>query len=200
MSPTQHSISVRKLVATAIMSAIAFVLMFLDFSIPIVPSFLKMDFSEFPALLTAFAYGPVYGIAVCLIKNVFHLFLSATLGVGELSNFLLGVCFVVPAGLIYKRRRTFKGAVVSAAVGNLTMALFCLPINLFLIYPMYEKFVGFPMPVILELYQAILPGVRSIAEAIAIFNIPFTFVKGLVSVIVTFLIYKRIAPLLKDRK
>ena len=201
MTPIKlKGIPIRKLVVTAIMSAIAFVLMMLDFSIPIVPVFLKMDFSDFPALLTSFALGPVYGMIVCLIKNLFHLFLSNSVGVGELSNLLLGICFVVPAGLIYKHHRTFKGAITGAAVGNVAMALICWPINMFLIYPMYERFMGYPIPAILEAYQKILPGINSISAAIAVFNIPFTFVKGLASVIVTFLIYKRIAPLLRGRK
>ena len=85
---------------TAMLSAVAFILMFLDFSVPFMPAFIKMDLSELPALIGAFSMGPVCGILICLIKNVLHLFITTTGGVGELSNFLLGVAFVLPAGWI----------------------------------------------------------------------------------------------------
>ena len=60
----------RKLAVTGIMSAVSAVLMMLSFNIPIMPSFIKMDFSELPALITAFSIGPVWGVIVCLIKNL----------------------------------------------------------------------------------------------------------------------------------
>ena len=100
---TTNSISsVRYMSVTAMLSAVAFILMFLDFSVPFMPAFIKMDLSELPALIGAFSMGPVCGILICLIKNVLHLFITTTGGVGELSNFLLGVAFVLPAGLIYR--------------------------------------------------------------------------------------------------
>ena len=98
---TKKRIDVRYVTVTAMLSAIAFILMFLDFSVPfIMPEFIKMDLSELPALIGAFSMGPVCGVAVCLVKNLLHLFISTTGGVGELSNFLLGTAFVLPAGLI----------------------------------------------------------------------------------------------------
>ena len=92
-----------KMTMTAMLSAIAFLLMFLEFSVPIMPAFIKMDLSELPALIGAFAMGPVSGAMICLIKNLLHLFMTTTGGVGELSNFILGAVFVVPAGLIYQK-------------------------------------------------------------------------------------------------
>ena len=97
---TEKHVDIWKLTMIAMLSAIAFVLMFLEFSVPIMPPFIKMDLSDLPALLGAFAMGPVSGVMICLIKNLMHLFLSSTGGVGELSNFILGACFVLPAGLI----------------------------------------------------------------------------------------------------
>ena len=106
---TTNSISnVRYMSVTAMLSAVAFILMFLDFSVPFMPAFIKMDLSELPALIGAFSMGPVCGILICLIKNVLHLFITTTGGVGELSNFLLGVAFVLPAGLIYRHKKPQK--------------------------------------------------------------------------------------------
>ena len=103
---TTKRVDVRNMTVTAMLSAIAFILMFLDTAVPLMPSFIKLDLSELPALMASFAMGPVYGVIVCLIKNLLHLFMTQTGGVGELSNFILGVGFVLPAGLIYHRKKT----------------------------------------------------------------------------------------------
>ncbi len=86
------------------LSAVAFILMFLDFSVPFMPAFIEMDISELPALIGAFSFGPVCGVIVCLVKNLMHLLITTTGGVGEISNFILGAVFVFPAGWIYKRK------------------------------------------------------------------------------------------------
>ena len=105
----QKKVNVRKIAMTAILSAVATVLMFLSFSLPIVPSFLAMDFSELPALIASFSMGPVSGVAVCFIKNLINLPTSGTGGVGELCNFLMGITFVVPAGLFYRQKKNRWG-------------------------------------------------------------------------------------------
>ena len=188
-------IPVRKLVVTAMMAAIATVLMMLEFPVPVMPPFVKLDFSELPALIVSFTFGPLYGILVCLVKNLINLPFTTSMGVGELCNFLLGVCFVLPAGLIYKKHKSFKGAITGSTIGTTFMALLSLPLNYFLTYPIYMKFTS--EDAILVMYRAIYPGTKSVLHALTIFNIPFTFVKGLFSVIITFLIYKHISPILK---
>ncbi|MCI9447779.1 MAG: ECF transporter S component [Lachnospiraceae bacterium] len=184
-----------KLTMTAMLSAIAFVLMFLEFSVPIMPPFIKMDLSDLPELIGAFAMGPVSGVAICLIKNLLHLLMSTTGGVGELSNFLLGVCFVLPAGLVYQRRKGKKSAIVGAMLGAVLMAAASIVSNYYIVYPFYYNFMA--EDAILAAYQAILPGVRDILQCLIVFNAPFTLMKGLFSVVITVLIYKHISPFLK---
>lgn len=186
---------IRKLTGTAMLSAIAYALMFLDFSVPFMPSFIKMDLSELPALIGSFAYGPIAGVVICLIKNLIHLTISSTGGVGELSNFLLGASFVLVAGFIYKWKKTRKGALIGSIAGALVMAVFSIFSNYFLVYPIYYNFM--PKDAILAAYQVIFSGVDNILECLIVFNAPFTFVKGIFSVIITFLIYKRLSPILK---
>lgn len=186
---------IRKLTGTAMLSAIAYALMFLDFSVPFMPSFIKMDLSELPALIGSFAYGPIAGVVICLIKNLIHLTISSTGGVGELSNFLLGASFVLVAGFIYKWKKTRKGALIGSIAGALVMAVFSVFSNYFLVYPIYYNFM--PKDAILAAYQVIFSGVDNILECLIVFNAPFTFVKGIFSVIITFLIYKRLSPILK---
>lgn len=195
----KKKINARAIAATAMLSALAYVLMFIEISVPIMPFFIKFDISELPALIASFAYGPVSGIVVCLVKNVLNLLIkSQTAGVGELSNFILGVLFVVPAGIIYKRKKTRTGAVLGAAVGAVTSTVICFFTNYYIVYPIYAKIL-MPQEVILKAYQAILPSVKNLAEAILIFNVPFTFVKFAIVAVLTFLIYKRISPILKGK-
>ena len=187
--------SARKLTTVAIMSALATVLMYLEFPVPLVPAFIKLDFSELPALLTSFALGPWYGVLVCLVKNLLHMPASSSAFIGELSNFLLGTLFVLPAGYIYQHKRSKKNALLGSLVGALCMTALSFFTNNYIVYPVYAK-AFMPEQAILSAYQAILPGVKNLAQAILIFNVPFTFVKGMLDVLLTFLLYKRISPLI----
>ena len=188
----------RKLIGTAMLAAVSVVLMFLSFPVPLMPSFIKLDLAELPALIGAFAYGPISGVAVCLVKNLVSLMKSSSGGVGTLCNFLLGVCFVVPAGLIYKYNRTRRGALIGALAGAAIMAVLSIFVNYYVVYPIYTAFM--PMEAIIGMYQAINPKVQTLWDALIWFNCPFTFVKGLISVVITFLIYKPLSPFLKGRQ
>lgn len=192
---TGKAVNVRYLTVTAMLSAVAYILMFLDFSVPFMPSFIKMDLSELPALIGSFAMGPLCGVIVCLIKNILHLFITSTGGVGELSNFILSVAFVLPAGLIYKRRKSRKTALLGSLLGAVFMGIFSIVSNYWLVYPVYYNFM--PEETVLAAYQAILPSMKSILQCLVCFNMPFTVIKGLFSVVITFLTYKHISPILK---
>ena len=189
----------RWMVSVALLGAMATVLMFFSFNVPLMPSFIKMDLSELPALIASFALGPFAGACVCLIKNLVNVMFSTTGGVGELSNFILGCCFVVPAGSVYHRLNNRRGALVGAVVGALCMALISVATNYFIVYPIYMQ-LFMPLEVILDMYRVIDPSVNTLARALVQFNMPFTFVKGMVSTAITFLVYKRISPVLKGRK
>lgn len=196
-----HMNSVRKITTIAILSAASAVLMFLEFPVGIAPSFLKLDFSELPALIASFAYGPLYGVLVCLIKNLINLPFSESMMVGELANFLIGVCFVVPAGLIYRFHKTKKGAVIGSLTGALLMAVLSVPVNYYITYPIYAQlFANGDMSVIVGMYTALYKGMDTLPKALIYCNMPFTFAKGLIDFILTLLIYKHISPLLKGKK
>ena len=177
-----------------ILGAIAYILMWIEFPIPIMPSFIKFDFSDFPALIAAFALGPVSGILVELIKNILHSFSSGSFGVGELSNFILGASFAGTAGFIYQRNKTKKGAIIASVVGAVVMAAISYPSNLLVVYPFYYNFM--PKEVVLSAYELILPSIGSIEKALLIFNVPFTFVKGMIDVVLCLLLYKGVSPFL----
>ena len=197
-SDTERVLATRKIVVIGVFSAIAAILMVLEVPVPFAPSFCGLDFSELPALIGAFAMGPAEGVLICLFKNLIHLMRTSTGGVGELSNFILGAVFVFVAGLIYKLHKNRKGALIGSFVGALAMAVISVISNYFLVYPFYTNFM--PMEAIIAAYQAIYPGTKNLLQALVIFNMPFTFVKGLLDVLVTFLIYKRISPIIKGNR
>ena len=183
--------NVRKLTGTAMLGAVAAVLMYLEFPIPIMPSFVKLDVSELPALLAAYAYGPLSGIAVCLIKNLIKLPSTSTAAVGELFNFVMGALFVGVAG---------RSALIGAGLGALVMAVVSVPYNYFIVYPAYVVMYHLPLEAIIGMYQAINPSVDGLLACLLTFNLPFTLFKGLLDAALCFLIYKPLSPILHGRK
>ena len=194
--PASRVSRTHKLVVTAMLGAVAFVLQLLEFPIPfLIPSFVQMDFSELPALLATFSIGPVSGVSVCLIKNVVKvIFKTTTGGVGELCNFLIGAGLVVPAGLIYRKMKSRKGALIGALAGALCMGVLSIPINYFISYPIYTAFM--PLDVIIGMYQELIPSDNGLLSCLVIFNMPFTMLKGLLVTALCFLVYKPLSPLL----
>ena len=191
----RKNFNVRKLTITAMLAAVSSVLMFFSFNVPLMPSFIKMDFSELPALFASITLGPVSGVVVCLVKNLVNLFFSTTGGVGELSNFILGAFFVLPVGILCRKNKSYKNAIIGSLIGAVIMAAFSVVSNYFIIYPVYYNFL--PEEAVLGMYQAINPGVHSVLDALIIFNMPFTVIKGLCSAIIAILLYRPMLPILK---
>ena len=188
-----------RLAVAGMLSAVAFVLMYVEFPIPaLIPAFIKLDVSDLPELLAAFALGPVWGIVVTLLKNVLFAILHGTSSnyVGELCNFLLGSVFSFTAGLVYHRRKSRKSALLGADAGAALMALISVPVNYFIVYPAYVVVYGMPMEAIIGMYQVINPAAGDLLTCLVLFNLPFTLGKGLLDVVLCFLIYKQLSPIL----
>ena len=195
---TTHNLTV-----AAMLSAVAFILMFIEFPIPmLIPAFIKMDFSDLPALLGAFALGPVYGVIISFMKNLLHIVIkgTSTACVGELSNFILGAIFSAVAGYLYKHHKSRKTAIIGAVAGAVAMGVLSVPSNYFVVYPAYVQFYHMPPEAILGMYQAILPSADSLIKCLILFNLPFTLVKGLLDAVLCMLIYKPLSPILHGRR
>ena len=188
-----------RIAVAALLAAVAAVL---EFSIPVMPAFIKLDISDLPALLGTFSLGPVYGVAIQLVKNLLHLPFGSSAGVGELSNFLLGAVFAFIAGIVYKKHKNRSGALWGSVAGAAAMALISLPLNYFIVYPAYVVLYGLPLEAIVGMYQEILgtvaqvPTSNALLNCLMVFNVPFTLCKGLLDVALCFLIYKPLSPLL----
>ena len=198
MNNHSKKIGIRQLTVTSMLSAMAFILMYLEISIPIMPSFIKFDFSDLPALIGAFALGPWFGVIIEFIKNVLHLVVSQSLFIGELSNFILGATFVLTAGFIYQKKKTRQGAFLSGLAGSLIMGAVSIVANYFLVYPIYVKvFFDGDESVCVGMYQMIAPFVDTLMDCLLVFNLPFTVIKGLISLGISMLIYKPLSRLIK---
>lgn len=194
----KNSWNARFLAGVAMLSAVAFILQYIEIAIPIMPAFIKFDFSDLPALIGAFAYGPLAGVLIEFIKNLIHCAVSQSATVGELSNFILGAVFTACAGFIYKYKKNKKTALIGGIIGAVVMGLISIPSNYFVVYPFYYK-AYMPEEVVLGMYQVILPSMKSVLQCLFVFNLPFTIVKGLLSTCITMLVYKPLSPILKGR-
>lgn len=192
---TNKTFSTKVLAGIGIFSAMAFILQYLEISLPFMPFFIKFDFSDLPALIGAYAYGPLAGVIIEFIKNLIHCAVSQSATVGELSNFILGAAFVAIAGAVYKHRKTKKTALIGGIIGAIAMGIICIPSNYYVVYPFYYK-AFMPEETVLAAYQAILPSVKSVLQSLFIFNLPFTIIKGLISVGLSMPIYKRLMRIL----
>lgn len=184
------------LTKVAILSALAFVIMMFEFPLPFIPAFLTIDLSEVPVLLGSFALGPLSAVLIELIKNVIHLSVTKTYGIGELANFLVGISFAVPAGLIYRKMKNKKGAVLSLSVGTLTMVAFASVLNYYVLVPLYGLVLKFPVEAIVGIGAEANKNITNLRMFIAYGIVPFNLIKGVVVSFVVILVYKKLSPLL----
>jgi riboflavin transporter FmnP len=188
--------AIRWLAMAAMLTAIAAVLQYMEISIPLMPSFVKLDLSDLPALIGSFSLGPWWGVLIQLMKNLLHLPFGSSAGVGELCNFLLGSVFVLVAGLVYGRRKSRKTALFGSVLGAVAMAIVSLPLNYYMVYPAYVAILHFPEENIIKAYEAIfgnvahIPTANPLLNCLLIFNVTFTLAKGLLNMLLCFFIYK----------
>lgn len=190
-------LNTRTIAVTAMLSAVAFLLAFLEFPVPLSPSFARMDFSDFPALIGSFAYGPICGVLIELIKNALQLFTTGTGGIGEFANFVMGGAYVFTAGIIYKRNKTKKTAWIACLVSSVVMGIAAAIMNYFVLLPLFESFM--PVDRLIASFGEIMPFIKTKADIVLFNALPFNLLKGLLIGVFTMLIYKKLSPILKGR-
>ncbi len=191
----------RTIAGIGVLSALAAGLMFLETLIPFTPGFLKLDISELPVLLGTFAFGPIAGILIELVKNLIHfLFNSSSGGVGEIANFIVGTALLVPAGMIYKLRKDKRHAMIGLVAGTLFMAAVGAAVNYWFLIPVYVTVMHFPLDAIIGMGTQALPAINSLGTLILYGIVPFNLFKGIVISVLTLLVYKRVSPLLHKNR
>ena len=196
---TAERSNIHDLTKIAILGAIAFVLMMIEFPIPfIAPPFYKMDFSELPVLLGGFALGPMPAVGIEALKIVLNLLFqgTSTAYVGEMANFLIGISLSVPAALIYGANKTKNSAVKGMVIGSVTMSLVGVLLNYFVLLPAYSFFYHLPIDTIVEMGGQIFPFVTNKLIFVIACVTPFNLLKGIMISVITALIYKRVSPVL----
>lgn len=196
---TKSKIRVRTITQIGMLAAIAIVLMLFEIPLPFAPSFYEIDFSEVPVLIGCFTMGPLAGAAIELVKILLNLLINGTKtgGVGEVANFLIGCALCVPAGIIYRRNRTRKGAVIGMIAGVIFMTVIGCFINAYILLPVYAKIFEMPLDSLVAAGTAINPRITSLSAFVAFVVAPFNLLKGVLVSMVVFLIYKKISPILK---
>jgi riboflavin transporter len=182
---------VKVLVSIAMLSSIAYILMLVNFPIPPFPTFLKIDFSDLPALMGALIFGPVAGILVELIKNVLDYFMTGSetgVPVGHFANFVSGLLFILPTYYIYNKLKTKRGMTVALVIGTCLMSVIMSVLNYFVLLPAYTFFLNMPVMSGPEIRQYIVAGI-----------LPFNLVKGIAMSIVFMLLFSKMGTWLNKQ-
>ena len=192
----KKQMSIQYLTRIAVLSALASILFLIE--IPVV-AFYKLDLSNLPVLLGAFSMGPAAGLVILLLKSFIGMLHSTSMYVGELADFIMGAAMVLPAALIYKANKTRKGALVGMVTGTLAMIIIAVLVNWKIMIPFYMSAYGMPMEAVVGMATAAVPFVNTEWELLLYVTAPFNLLKGVVLSVLTYVMYKRLSPLLHVR-
>lgn len=190
-----------RLIKVSLLGTISFLLMYIEVAVPLFPEFLKIDISDLPALIGAFALGPIQGVVIELFKNILHgLFGTKTAFVGELANFLVGGIMVFVAGYIYKKNKTKKVALFGLLASTVVMSVSAGILNLYVFLPLYQKVLGLPISEFVKWGHRVNSHINSVNGFIYWAIIPFNLIKGVIVSIITMGIYKKVSILFVGKK
>lgn len=183
---------------TAIFACMAGVLMLIEIPLFFAPGFYKMDLSELPILICTFYLGPVAGVAAELVKIMVKLLLKGTTTafVGDFANFFVGCSLVLPASIIYHTRRGKRSALIGMVIGTLVMTIFGSFFNAIYLLPKFASLYGMPLEAIIGMGTAVNAAITDVTTLVLFAVVPFNLLKGVVVSVLTFLLYKRISPIL----
>ena len=190
---------VRIISMAAIMGAVAFVLQFFSFNVPVISLFANFDLSALPEIVGGFILGPVGAVLIIIIKLGLILVFKGTSSMftGEIQNFILSVAYVLPAILYYRKNRTKKGAIIGLTLGSVVSVVIAIFTNLYLIYPAYIQLYGMSWDIIIGMFNAVNPYITNKMTFVLWSVIPFNVISRGVSSLITFFLYKRISTPIK---
>lgn len=189
---------IRMIALIAIFGALAAVLMVFRFPLPFMPPFLSFDLAGVPELIVAFTFGPLAGILVVVLRILLQLVISGTnsMFTGELQGLMLSLALVLPASIIYQHNKTKKGAIQGMVAGSITNVVVAVFTNMVIIIPFYVALYGMDMDAIISMTQAVNPYIDSTFKLVLLGIIPFNIIKNVATCLVTFVIYKKISPVM----
>lgn len=190
---------VKKIAFIGLMGAVSAVLMLLRFPIPFMPPFLSFDLSGVMEMMGGLMFGPMEALCIIVVKILLQLVMqgSMSLGTGELQNFILSSAYVLPAVLIYHRKKTKKSAIVGMTVSSVIVAVVAVITNLYLIIPFYVKLFGMSMDDIISMCSVVNPAMKDTVSLVIFGLVPFNLIKYGATSVVTFIIYKRLSGVIR---
>ena len=191
--------NVKHMIQIAMLGAVATILMLFEIPLWFAPSFYEIDLSEVAVLVGSFAMGPLAGAFIELIKILLNFVLNGTItaGVGEMANFFIGCGLVVPAGIIYKKKKSRNSALIGMGVGILVMTIIGSLLNAFVLLPAYSKAFQMPMEVLVGMGTSVNAAITDLTTFVLFAVAPFNLLKGFIVSIITALLYKKISPVFK---
>ena len=189
--------SAKTIAKVGVLSAIAYVLMFISVPLPIFPSFLKIDISDIPAIFGGMSLGPMAGLAIVIVKNFLQgITASTTGGVGEFANVVIGGSYVLVICLFYKNTRNIKSVVNGAILGTIVMTIIGCVINYYVMIPLYSVVYGMPLDAIIQMGAIINPKVINLFTFVVWMIAPFNILKAFIMTAVTLPLFKKIENIL----
>lgn len=198
---TGRILTTRKITVIGMFSAIASILMLFEIPLPFAPAFYKLDFSELPALIGTFAFGPVAGVMIKLCKIVLKLLFksTSTAFVGELANFAVGCSFLLPASMVYLMKKNKTHALLGCTAGTLVMTIVGTAFNAVYLLPKFAELYGMNINDLLAMGSAVNPAIdsTSIVSFVMFAVAPLNLIKGASVSVITLLVYKKLSPIMK---
>ena len=191
--------SVRRLCIGGMLGAVAFVLMYFSFSVPVLSPFAEFELSAIAELVGGFILGPIGAIEIIVVKILLKLVFKGTQSMmtGEVQNLLLSMSFVLPAVFFYRKNRTKKGALIGIIIGAVCSIIVAVFTNLYIIFPFYIKLYGMNWEGIVNMCAAANPWIKDVPTMVAFSIVPFNIVSRSITSLLTFLLYKKISAPLK---
>lgn len=175
------------------LATILYVIPVFKFPLPFLfPSFLEFNFSDIPTLIAGFTYGPVAAILVHVVKILIKLPMSSTACVGELADFIIGLLFVLPAVIYYRKDKTKRGAVIGLSLSLIIATSAACLVNRYITIPFFTN--AFGMNAVLGMAQAANSNITDVNWSLVLWGVlPFNFVKNVLTCVLSFLLYKKIS-------
>lgn len=189
----------RRLTTAALCGAVAFVLMYFSFSVPVLSPFAEFDASALPELIGGFILGPTGLVEIVSVKILLKLVFKGTSSMltGEVQNFILSLSYALPAVLYYRRHKTKHGAVIGLLLGSVISIVTAVLTNLYLIFPAFIKLYGMNWDSIINMCSAVNPWIKNIPSMVAFSIVPFNIISRAVTSLATMLVYKKISVPIK---
>lgn len=179
-----------KLIIFSLLGTVSFLLFFLNFPLPFLPPYLKVDFGDIPALIAALIFSPVAGVIVVAIKNILYLVIGGGSPVGVVANFIAAVLFILPVTLLYHKYRGIKSIITGLIAGTIIAAVGMSILNYLVILPIYALFMG------MEEMK-----ISSVKLAAVVFGIlPFNIVKGIIVGLLFIPLYTKMKTWIENKR